>query len=325
MIHRRYPIATLWMMPLGVAMVLTTGAAQALVPDFAAPATATGERRESVASYPVPVGPWAAGSIPTQVAEGVVSQTAWRLDAPGSSTLELLQPLRAQIAAAGFTTLFECETTACGGFDFRYGTVNLPEPDMHIDLGDFRFLSAERQGAKGPEHLSLMVSRSADRGYVQLTLVGPEAMAPPTLALSTKAPDPAADAPALPPATPLAAALDAGQAVALDDLAFASGSDVLVDADYGSLADLAAWLATDPARRITLVGHTDSSGDAAANLALSQSRAEAVLQALVTRFGIAADRLTATGKGADVPRADNATPEGRAQNRRVEVEPTPTL
>jgi OOP family OmpA-OmpF porin len=320
------------MLPVAImAGALPLAPALAFVPEFAAPATATAERREEVASYRVPVGPWSAAGVPATLAEGAVSQTAWRLDAPGTSTLELLQPLRAQIAAAGFATVFECETMACGGFDFRYGTQNLPEPDMHVDLGDFRFLSAERQGPKGKEFLSLVVSRSADRGYVQLTLVGPEMMAPPVLAASTKSPGiapeaaTAGDAPSSDlPASALVAALEAGRAAALDDLAFASGNGDLAAGDYASLADLARWLRADSSRRVALVGHTDSSGDPAANLALSLLRAQSVRQALVDGFGIAPDRLEARGAGADAPRADNATAEGRAQNRRVEVEPTPT-
>lgn len=309
---------------------LLSAPALALVPDFQLPAAPTAERRENVASYRLPLGPWADGTIPHRVVEGAVSQTAWRLETGGQSTLELLQPLRAQIAAAGFRTIFECETMACGGFDFRYGTENLPEPDMHVDLGDFRFLSAERDGPKGIEVLSLVVSRSADRGFVQLTLVGPEMLAPPVLALSTKSPDAAEAAPpsesepspAL--SSALALALDSGRTFALDDLVFATGKAELETVDVASLSDLAEWLRADPARRVALVGHTDSSGGLAANMALSLARAEAVRAVLADRYGIAPDRITARGEGPALPRADNGTPEGRAQNRRVEVEPTPT-
>ncbi|MEY4981891.1 MAG: hypothetical protein RIR62_157 [Pseudomonadota bacterium] len=333
------PVTNASLRAVAVAVVLLASGlsphpAAAFAPDFAQPATPTGERREDVASYRLPIGPWDGGTIPQRVVEGALSQTAWRLDIAGESTLELLRPLRAQIAAAGFRTVFECETQACGGFDFRYGTENLPEPDMHIDLGNFRFLSAERDGPAGAEALSLVVSRSADRGFVQLTLVGPTMMAPPVLALSSKAPDrDAASPPADPAATDgpaprgseLARVLDTGSPFALDDLIFASGAAVLEAGEYTSLGDLAAWLAADPARRVALVGHTDASGALDANMALSQARAEAVRRVLTERYGIAPDRVTARGKGPERPRADNATPEGRAKNRRVEVEPaTPT-
>ncbi len=65
-------------------------------------------------------------------------------------------------------------------------------------------------------------------------------------------------------------------------------------------------------------GHTDSQGAAQMNQELSQKRAEAVRTYLVSR-GIAADRITASGLGPGRPIADNASPEGRANNRRVEI------
>ena len=71
---------------------------------------------------------------------------------------------------------------------------------------------------------------------------------------------------------------------------------------------------------IEVAGHTDSRGSDAYNMKLSQERAEAVRNYLISK-GIAADRLTAKGYGESQPVADNATDEGRAQNRRVELVP----
>jgi outer membrane protein OmpA-like peptidoglycan-associated protein len=300
--------------------------ALALVPDFRTPATPTAERREGLATYQLPTGAWRDGVLPARVVEGEISQTAWRIEGREIGTLSVLSGLRDQIAAAGYVVLFECDTLNCGGYDFRYATETLPEPEMHVDLGDFRFLSAERQGAAGPEVLSLMVSRSADRGFVQLTLVAPELTTPPVLTASTKSPE-AEPEPRRPasPQSALALALQQGQTVALEDLVFNSGAAALKDGRYASLSDLADWIGADPDRRITLVGHTDSSGSTGANVALSLARAESVRQALVDGFGIAPERIATRGDGPAAPRADNATPEGRAQNRRVEVEPTPTL
>ena len=65
-------------------------------------------------------------------------------------------------------------------------------------------------------------------------------------------------------------------------------------------------------------GHTDSQGADAMNQELSQKRAESVRTYLVSR-GIAADRITAQGFGPSRPIADNTSPEGRANNRRVEI------
>ncbi len=69
--------------------------------------------------------------------------------------------------------------------------------------------------------------------------------------------------------------------------------------------------------RFSVEGHTDSDGDAELNQRLSQQRAESVVRALIEK-GISPDRLTAKGWGASKPVADNATEQGKAQNRRVE-------
>ncbi len=292
--------------------------AQALTLDLPAPSTTIGERRAALTSYRLPVGPFSNGALPAQVTEGALGQTAWALDAPGRTTLELLAPLRAQVTKAGFETVFECETLACGGFDFRFATDVLPEPEMHVDLGDFRFLSATRQGPDGTEALSLLVSRSADKGFVQLTLVGDAARIPADLSLSTKSAEPAAPLPAEPQqtATPapeqeagdFAGLITSGTPVVLEDLIFASGSAALSPGDYPSLTD----------DTVALVGHTDASGSLPANTALSEKRAASVRVALIA-LGINGDRMTAAGVGPLTPRASNATEAGRQKNRRVEV------
>lgn len=304
-----------------LALLLPGGMAQAIDLRLPEPATTSGERREALSSYNVPVGPWRAGNIPMTAAEGAFAQTAWKVPSLGQTTLQILAPLREQVAAAGFTTVFECDTTACGGFDFRYGTDILPEPQMHVDLGDFRFLAARRDGPRGPDWLTLMVSRSADTGFVQLTTIGAAPIGTPDLTVSTKSPFdpvsvPAAATPTAPP--PLIATLTAGQPVALDDLIFPSGQATLASGDTPTLRALADWLADNPAATVELVGHTDASGPRDANIALSRARADATRAALIA-LGTDPARLSTRGAGPAEPRADNATAEGRAQNRRVEA------
>ncbi len=87
---------------------------------------------------------------------------------------------------------------------------------------------------------------------------------------------------------------------------------------YGSLKDVADVLKDNANTHVKIIGHTDSDGDATMNLALSKKRAEAVKSALVSEFAIDASRLETDGKGASDLVATNKTPEGKAQNRRVE-------
>jgi outer membrane protein OmpA-like peptidoglycan-associated protein len=85
-----------------------------------------------------------------------------------------------------------------------------------------------------------------------------------------------------------------------------------------SLRKLAGSLQNNPQTNILIVGHTDSTGTAAHNMDLSIRRASAVKSFLVGE-GVAGTRLTTQGKGETEPIAPNATTEGRAQNRRVEI------
>ena len=74
----------------------------------------------------------------------------------------------------------------------------------------------------------------------------------------------------------------------------------------------------NPTVKIKIIGHTDSDGDASANLTLSKKRAEAVKMRLVYGFGISESRLSTDGKGETAPLINNTTSEAKSQNRRVE-------
>lgn len=294
--------------------------AHGLTLDLPAPVLAEESRSESFGSYALPLAPFDGQAVPARSVEGALDQRVFQLDAPDLTTLAVLDPLRAQILAAGYEVLLDCETEGCGGFDFRFGTEVMPEPDMHVDLGDFRFLSAE----KGEEAISVLVSRSASSAYVQITRVGP---APAPVALQGESVDLDVEVPrALPaPVTgDIGAALDQSGAVVLEDLVFASGAAALAEGDYASLAGLAAWLEANPDGTLALVGHTDASGSLAANIALSERRAEAVAQALVDAYGVEVGRISAEGVGFLAPRATNQTEAGRQKNRRVEAVVTST-
>ena len=99
---------------------------------------------------------------------------------------------------------------------------------------------------------------------------------------------------------------------------FATNSSSIQPQSYGTLKDIAAVLKENPNLKIKIVGHTDSDGDATTNLSLSKQRADAVKASLTKDFGIDESRMQTDGKGATQPVAPNTTPEGKAQNRRVE-------
>jgi len=107
--------------------------------------------------------------------------------------------------------------------------------------------------------------------------------------------------------------------VTVEGIYFDTGKSVIKPESEQALGEIAKLLASDPALKLFVVGHTDSVGALEANMKLSQDRAEAVVQALVRGHGVAATRLKSFGNGPYAPVASNDSEEGRAKNRRVEL------
>jgi outer membrane protein OmpA-like peptidoglycan-associated protein len=107
----------------------------------------------------------------------------------------------------------------------------------------------------------------------------------------------------------------------LDRLNFETGSAELQATSREQLLNVAAVLKAYPSVELKIGGYTDNTGSAAANLRLSQSRADNVRKELISS-GIEPDRLEAEGYGSGHPIADNSSSEGRAKNRRISMRVT---
>lgn len=118
---------------------------------------------------------------------------------------------------------------------------------------------------------------------------------------------------------PLYQALAANGRVSTHGILFATGSATIEGESTPTLKEIGEMLQAHPDLRLTIEGHTDNVGDAAANQTLSEQRAAAVAQYLESTYHIDAGRLATKGYGAAKPVASNDTPEGRQQNRRVEL------
>jgi outer membrane protein OmpA-like peptidoglycan-associated protein len=103
----------------------------------------------------------------------------------------------------------------------------------------------------------------------------------------------------------------------ISNLLFYTGTAKLKPESMGALLDVSKILkeATEP---VKIIGHTDSDGEDAANIKLSEERAQTVKNILITQYNIAEDKLTTEGRGETQPLAGNNSAEGKAQNRRVE-------
>jgi outer membrane protein OmpA-like peptidoglycan-associated protein len=107
------------------------------------------------------------------------------------------------------------------------------------------------------------------------------------------------------------------------DILFATDSAVVRSGLQSDLGALARNLQDYPSTTVQVIGHTDNTGNAGYNQDLSTRRASAV-SAILTANGVASYRLNTYGRGENAPVTTNLTPEGRAQNRRVEIIITPT-
>ena len=261
----------------------------------------------------LPDRPWSANTAVANE-EGAIRKRVLRVGGGAQTTLQLLIPLRDALIDAGYAEVFACESLTCGGFDFRFQLDLLGEPDMHVDLGDFRYFLAETTGTSPDtaRKVSLVVSRDAQAGYVHITEVFATDLAPESLPVASQTRPPTASG------TLIEMLETTGHAV-LPDLEFGSGASELGDATYQSLIDLSEWLASNPTAEIAIVGHTDAVGGLEGNTALSKRRAESVRNRLANTYSADPSQMQADGVGYLAPIASNLTDDGRALNRRVEV------
>lgn len=98
---------------------------------------------------------------------------------------------------------------------------------------------------------------------------------------------------------------------------FANNSSVVPNDAKPEIEALSTFMKSYPATKVTIEGHTDSSGDAKYNQFLSEKRAKSIANVLVEEYGIDGTRVSAIGYGEEKPIADNSTAEGRKKNRRV--------
>ena len=113
--------------------------------------------------------------------------------------------------------------------------------------------------------------------------------------------------------------LDESGRIVTHGILFDSGSDKIKGESYQTLKEIGQLLTDDPKLRVSIEGHTDSDGTDDYNLTLSQKRAASVRDYLIANYKIAPERLESKGWGESKPIDKNNTPEGKANNRRVEL------
>jgi OOP family OmpA-OmpF porin len=233
--------------------------------------------------------------------EGRVTRIAYRTG-KGPSMLEVARNFENQLAKAGFAQLVACYTDACGGIPFAEAVDVLPIPQMWIDGFNYRYYSGRKAQDGRETYVSVLVSVNNDDIYTQLVAVE-------IGALENRMVDAAA----------MAKGLGESGRIALYGIYFDTEKAVVKPESRPTLDQIAKLLASQPKLNVFIVGHTDSQGSHDHNMSLSRQRAEAVAAYLVQNYKISKARLATAGVGFLAPVRSNATEDGRALNRRVEL------
>jgi OmpA-OmpF porin, OOP family len=233
--------------------------------------------------------------------EGRVMRIAYRTG-PGPSILEVSHNFEAQLAKDGFETLLACDTDACGGIPFTEQIDVLPIPQMWVDGFNYRYYAGHKKQGGADMYAIVLTSKNNEAITAQLVVAIVGVMA-------NKMVDAAA----------MAKGLGEKGHIALYGIYFDTDKAVIKPQSKPTLDEMAKLLRGQPRLSVFIVGHTDSQGSYEHNMTLSRQRAEAVAAALVGSYRIARGRLRTAGVGFLAPVGSNATEEGRALNRRVEL------
>lgn len=261
------------------------------------------------------------GGTGFRTVEGKVTLIYYTLPA-GRSTLEVLRNYETSLKAKGFSTVFTCATA--NGSCFEAG-----QPEAGYLLGEAvgdplrvpkladdyvhnwfqeggRYLLARLDGSSGVVYAALYLGESDSGSVAVVRVVETAEMETDKIRFLT--------------AAEMDSAIAETGKVAIYGIHFDFDKDVIKPESQPTLDEIGLLLASEPELRLRIVGHTDDRGAADYNLDLSERRAASVVAALVGQYGIAPDRLAPAGAGLTQPVDTNETEEGRARNRRVELE-----
>ena len=240
------------------------------------------------------------------------------------SPLEIFRNYQRALSTAGFETLFACETALCEKLGVQQLISGLPDKvtwqtyDIFtrgtFDSGSqplFHYISARKQGANGPIYIQIGLvagggSNAPYQGKVRqfVQIVESATIETGKVTVDAKA---------------IGSSLKRDGKIALYGLLFDTGKATVKAESNPTLEQMVKALTAEPALKVFIVGHTDNQGNVDGNVTLSQQRAQAVVDALSKRYGIAADRLQARGVANFSPTANNLDDDSRAKNRRVEM------
>jgi OmpA-OmpF porin, OOP family len=271
----------------------------------------------------LPTGAWSSeGFRSTLDLEGRLTRLVYLIPQAERTPLQLFRNYEQALANGGFEVLFSCQERSCdvSGQDTQsrfardyYQTRALGRMGDHANtafaygVDGLRYVAARSRD--GGTHVGVMVASTDHlffdrqrRVAVYLEVMETEAME--QLLLDAVA---------------MGRGLEERGSVTLENIYFDFGAATLTPESDPALEEMAKLLQGNSQLQVFIVGHTDAVGSYEANLDLSRRRAEAVVEALVNRFGVASRQVVPAGVGPLAPLVSNSTEEGRTLNRRVEL------
>jgi len=248
----------------------------------------------------------------TQELEGKVTRILYGTP-EARSAFEIFRNYEMALQGAGFKPLYKCLPPECGRYSDLRAYIREREftkqrrnsSGLHL-LREIHFLAAKASTETGNAYISLLVAMDPMAKYPSTLLEVVETTEMDTGMVTVDA-------------AAIAEGIDTTGHKALYGIYFDTGSAEIKPESSSTLAEIAKLLGQQPALKLLVVGHTDNQGGYEFNMDLSRRRADAVVKALVSNHGIAANRLRAAGVGYLSPVASNDTEDGRAKNRRVEL------
>lgn len=248
----------------------------------------------------------------------------WYEAAGDASAVELIRNYENELTAQGFQTLYDSHkdtaATKRNNFLSHFSGMDIKTSRSHYifyaaDKKSAITLTAKKERPEGDIYVSLLAvewgkddqTYKAKHGaYIAVDIIEVKPMAQNMVTVK---------------AAEMAKSLVSSGRIALYGIFFDTNKSDIKPESKPALEEIAKLLREDGKLTLHVVGHTDNVGSYETNLSLSKRRADAVVAALTTEYGINAGRLTANGVANLAPVAVNTTDEGRAKNRRVELVP----
>jgi outer membrane protein OmpA-like peptidoglycan-associated protein len=231
------------------------------------------------------------GTVKTEKVEGKVTRIDYR-DPDNRSSLERMRNYEDAFKKAGFEIKFSCNKEECGP-EIQIETIGYYPPE--------RYLTAIQKRKEGNVWIGVFV---AEGPWTKIRVVEEKPM-------ETGMVNVTADI--------LKANILKDGHMAVYGIYFDTGKSDIKPESAETLKEIATLLQKNPSLQIYVVGHTDNVGNLKDNIELSQKRAEAVVNELITKYKVSSTSLQAQGVGPLAPVATNDTKEGRELNRRVEI------